>query len=92
MRRGEIVGDKGVPCEQVDFDLNCIRLSSSQAKTKTPRIIYMRDDFLRVMKRAKELRDRHYIDFVNLTCYKRKGTDSPSDATIPHAHTASFQT
>jgi hypothetical protein len=32
------------------------------------------------------------VGIVNLTCYKRKGTDSPSDATIPHAHTASFQT
>jgi integrase len=64
MRRGEIIGDKGVRWEQVDFELNCIRLASSQTKTKTPRIIYMCDDFLRVMKRAKELRDRHYPDCV----------------------------
>jgi integrase len=60
MRRGEIIGDKGVRWEQVDFDSNCIRLASSQTKTKTPRIIYMCEDFLRVIKRAKELRDRLY--------------------------------
>jgi integrase len=60
MRRGEIIGDKGLRWDQVDFESNCIRLVSSQTKTKTPRIIYMCEDFLRVMKRAKELRDRSY--------------------------------
>ena len=49
MRRGEIIGDKGLRWEQVDFESNCIRLVSSQTKTKTPRIIYMCEDFLRVM-------------------------------------------
>jgi len=70
MRRGEIIGDKGLRWEQVDFELNCIRLVSSQTKTKTPRIIYMCDDFLRVMKRTKELRDRNH-PHCSYVCHRK---------------------
>lgn len=71
MRRGEIIGDKGLRWEQVDFDSNCIRLAILQTKAKTSRIIYMCEDFLRVMKRAKEFHDSLYPD-CSYVC-QRKG-------------------
>lgn len=38
----------------------CIRLAATQTKTKQARVAYMTGDFLAVMKKAKELRDRDY--------------------------------
>ncbi len=70
MRRGEIIGDKGLRWDQVDLKAKSIRLVSSQTKTKTPRIISMCEDFLRVMARAKEFRDQHYPD-CPFVCHRR---------------------
>ena len=44
----------------MDMDQNCIRLERKQTKTKTPRVVYMTGEFLMVMLRAKELRDRDH--------------------------------
>ncbi len=60
MRLREIIGGKGLKWDQVDLKERCIRLSFMQTKTKTPRIIYMADDFLKVVVKAKELRDRDF--------------------------------
>jgi integrase len=58
MRQGEIIGEQGLRWDQVNLVEGTIRLSSTQTKTKTPRVIYMTGDFLMVMIKAKELRDR----------------------------------
>ncbi|MDR4461769.1 MAG: hypothetical protein MRJ67_14825 [Nitrospirales bacterium] len=58
----EFFDHTGLRWDQVDFNANCIRLASSQTKTKTPRIIYMCEDFLRVMQRAKEVHNQRYPD------------------------------
>ena len=60
MRLREIIGEKGLRWDQVDFEERCIRLSSIQTKTKTPRVIFMADDFYNVLGKAKELRDRDF--------------------------------
>jgi integrase len=60
MRMREIIGVRGVRWEQVNLEEGSIRLSSNQTKTKCPRVIYMPDDFRRVMEKAKEFRDRQY--------------------------------
>jgi len=63
MRLREIVGPNGLLWEQhVDLRTNCLRLSANQTKTRKPRIVYMVGDFLRVILKAKEIRDR---DFPN---------------------------
>ena len=62
MRQGEIIGEKGLRWTQVDLVEGSIRLASKQTKTKTPRVIYMTGDFLMVLLKAKELRDRYYLD------------------------------
>lgn len=41
----------------MDMKANCIRLERNQTKTKAPRVIYMRGDFLKVIEKAKEVRD-----------------------------------
>jgi integrase len=55
MRLREIISARGLRWDQVDLEEGSIRLSSSQTKTKTPRVIYMADDFLLVMRKAKEI-------------------------------------
>jgi integrase len=58
MRKAEILGLRWD--NQMDMDQNCIRLERKQTKTKTPRVVYMTGEFLMVMLKAKELRDRDY--------------------------------
>lgn len=62
MRMREIISVKGLKWEQVTLsdESGCIRLNSTQTKTKKARVVYLTGDFLRVMLKAKELRDRHY--------------------------------
>jgi len=62
MRMREIISERGLRWEQVTFGETegCIRLASTQTKTKQARVVYMTGDFLRVMQKAKELRDRFY--------------------------------
>ena len=60
MRLREIIGEKGLTWDQVDLEEKCIRLASIQTKTNTPRIIFMPDDFFKVLNKAKELRDRDF--------------------------------
>ncbi len=58
MRKGEILSlrwDK-----HLDMAASCIRLERRQTKTKSARVIYMKGDFLKVMLKAKEVRDRDY--------------------------------
>ena len=62
MRQGEIIGEKGLRWTQVDLVEGSIRLASKQTKTKMPRVIYRTGDFLMVLLKAKELRDRYYLD------------------------------
>ena len=62
MRLREIIGVNGLQWDQhVDFRNNCLRLSASQTKTKKARVVYMEGDFLRVMLKAKEIRDKDYL-------------------------------
>jgi hypothetical protein len=44
----------------MDVVSQCIRLERKQTKTKAPRVIYMTADFLKVILKAKEVRDRDY--------------------------------
>ena len=62
MRMREIISTKGLRWDQVTFteESGCIRLASAQTKTKQARVIYLTGDFLRVMLKAKELRDRDF--------------------------------
>jgi len=60
MRLREIIGPKGLKWDQVNLDEGCIRLASTQTKTKQPRVVYMTGDFLRVLEKAKEFRGRDY--------------------------------
>src|SRR5215472_13879246 len=60
MRMREIISERGLRWDQVKIDEGSIRLSSSQTKTKAPRVIYMCEDFLKVIRIAKMLRDRDY--------------------------------
>jgi integrase len=60
MRMREIISARGLRWDQVNLEERSIRLSSSQTKTKSPRVIYMAEDFLKVICKAKELRDRDY--------------------------------
>ena len=58
MRKAEILSlqwDK-----HVDMAQQCIRLERKQTKTHTSRGLYMAGDFLKVMLKAKEIRDRQY--------------------------------
>lgn len=58
MRKAEILSlqwDK-----HMDMIENCIRLERKQTKTKESRGLYMTGDFLKVMQKAKEVRDREY--------------------------------
>jgi len=64
MRLREIIGLRGLRWDQVNLEEGSIRLSSSQTKTKTPRVIYMADDFLLVMKKAKEIQLREFPSCV----------------------------
>jgi len=58
MRQGEIISENGLRWNQVNLIEGTIRLRSNQTKTETPRVIYMTGDFLMVLLKAKELRDR----------------------------------
>jgi len=60
MRKREIISTKGLRWDQVNLVEGSIRLASRQTKTKESRVVYMAGDFLLVMMKAKELRDRHY--------------------------------
>ena len=60
MRLREIISGRGIRWDQVNMEEGSIRLSSSQTKTRTPRVIYMGDDFLLVMKTAKEIQVRDF--------------------------------
>jgi integrase len=62
MRMREIISENGLRWEQVTLgeEEGCIRLRATQTKTKQPRVIYVNGDFLKVMRKAKELRDRNY--------------------------------
>lgn len=62
MRMREIISLKGLKWEQVILsdESGCIRLTSTQTKTKKARVVYLTGDFLRVMLKAKELRDRYH--------------------------------
>jgi len=66
MRQGEIISENGLRWDQVNLIEGTIRLRSKQTKTSTPRVIYMTGDFLMVLLKAKELRDRDcpYCPFV----------------------------
>ena len=58
MRKGEILSlqwDK-----HIDMEQHCIRLERKQTKTNTSRGLYMEGDFLKVILKAKEVRDREY--------------------------------
>jgi hypothetical protein len=53
MRKAEILSlqwDK-----HIDMEQHCIRLERKQTKTNTSRGLYMTDDFLKVMLKAKEV-------------------------------------
>src|SRR5262245_35431623 len=56
MRMREIISEKGLRWDQVTLGESegSLRLTSTQTKTKQPRVIYMTGDFLRVMQKAKE--------------------------------------
>ena len=60
MRMREIISERGLRWDQVNLEERSIRLSQSQTKTKSPRVIYMTEDFLKVIRKAKDLRDRDY--------------------------------
>jgi len=60
LRKREIISTKGLRWDQINLVEGSIRLASKQTKTKEPRVIYMAGDFLLVMMKAKELRDRQY--------------------------------
>ena len=61
LRKGEIITANGLRWdEHVDLRDNCLRLRSRQTKTKQPRVVYMEGDFLRIIRKAKEVRDRNY--------------------------------
>lgn len=60
MRMREIISERGLRWDQVNLDEGSIHLLSSQTKTKTPRVINMADDFLLVMKKAKEIQVREF--------------------------------
>ncbi len=60
MRLREIIGENGLRWDQVDFQDQCIRLSSNQTKTKTPRVIFMADDLYHVLVEAKKFRDQKF--------------------------------
>lgn len=51
---------RGLRWDQVSLEEGSIRLSPSQTKTKTPRVIYMADDFLLVMRKAREIQLRDF--------------------------------
>lgn len=75
MRLREIISERGLRWEQVDLEEGSIRLSSSQTKTKSPRIVYMGDDFLRVMRRAREVHLQTYPESPYICHYKGKPFD-----------------
>jgi integrase len=58
MRKGEILSLGWE--KHIDLANQCIRLERKQTKTKAPRVIYMTGDFLKVILKAKEVRDRDY--------------------------------
>ncbi len=60
MRQGEIISENGLKWDQVNLIEGTIRLRSQQTKAQTPRVIYMTDDFLMVMMKFKDLRERDY--------------------------------
>jgi hypothetical protein len=47
--------------KHMDMEAGCIRLERRQTKTKAPRVVYKAGEFLTVMQKAKELRDRVHI-------------------------------
>jgi integrase len=69
MRMREIISERGLRWEQVNLDEASIRLGSQQTKTKCPRVIYMSEDFLKVIRKAKELRDIRY-PLCPFVCHK----------------------
>jgi len=70
MRLREIIGPNGLRWDQhVDFRSNCLRLSVNQTKTKKARVVYMQGDFLRVMLKAKEMRDRDFPE-CSYVCHR----------------------
>ena len=60
MRRGEIFTENGLRWEQVDLVEGSIRLEDDQTKNEEPRVAYMAGNFLMVMIKAKQFRDKHY--------------------------------
>ena len=58
MRKGEILSLQWE--KHIDIEQHCIRLERKQTKTNTSRGLYMEGDFLKVMLKAKEVRDREY--------------------------------
>jgi integrase len=62
MRMREIISERGLRWDQVVLGEHegCIRLRATQTKTKQARVVYMTGDFLLVMPKAKEFRDREY--------------------------------
>jgi integrase len=58
MRKGEILSLEWE--KHIDMEQHCIRLERKQTKTNTSRGLYMEGDFLKVMLKAKEVRDREY--------------------------------
>ncbi len=58
MRKGEILSLRWD--RHMDMAAHCIRLEAKQTKTKSPRVIYMAGEFLTVMQKAKEVRDRYH--------------------------------
>jgi len=62
MRMREIISERGLRWEQVVLGQHegCIRLQATQTKTKQARVVYVTGDFLLVMQKAKQLRDREH--------------------------------
>lgn len=70
MRVGEVITQRGLRWDQVDLVEGTIRLRTLQTKTKTPRVIYLVDEFLLLLMQAKEDRDRHFPDCSYVCHYK----------------------
>lgn len=72
MRKGEVITKRGIRWDQVDLTEGTIRLQAVQTKTKTPRVIYMVEDFLMMMIKAKLDRDAKYPNCPYVCHYKGK--------------------
>jgi integrase len=70
LRKGEVLSlrwDK-----HMDMEAGCIRLERRQTKTKAPRVVYMAGEFLAVMQKAKEVRDKMHPDCPWVVHYRGK--------------------